>query len=56
MKCEEEKKVGKDEEGVKVEKKVIAGPSKKLATDMEKKLKGMDGDVSVARDTWMTLS
>ena len=56
MKCEEEKKEGKDEEGVKVEKKVIPGPSKKLATDMEKKLKGMDGDVSVARDTWMTLS
>ena len=37
MKCEENvKKVEKDEEGVKVEKKVIAGPSKKLATDMEK--------------------
>ena len=55
MKCEEEKKVEKGDEGVKVEKKLIPGPSKKLATDMEKKLKGMDGDVSVVRDTWMTL-
>ena len=58
-KCEEEKKEEKEEEGrepaVKVEKKVIPGPSKKLATDMEKKLKAMDGDVTVVRDTWITL-
>ena len=49
-KKEEEHDAGK----VKVEPK-LEGPQKKLASDMEKKLKNMPGDVTVVRDACLRL-